>query len=781
MNEDEIMKKIKEESENIPVPESLSPENMEKMLKEHKDKSKDTSYATPKKRYRGMAIAAGFAVVIIGGTMYATGLFGNLSLYKSSTSNGDKMADNAAAESYEAESDEVTYEDADQAKKSDTLVNEDEDLTIQKELVASGDLKVPTSYEDYYNTISKAIINNYRSVDIDDDVVYEEAADYDYEEETNAASESAMESSKEASFDASAGSSDKSALTTGDSKTSSEDKSDSKNFSTTNTQEKEVDEGDIVKTDGKYIYTANRHGYYYYTYNSQVPTISITRTDNGKLENMSTIELEVPKTAEEVNYTLQEFYLYKNYLVVMLDKSTSRYNNEYKYDDVAYNNDINLNCYINQSLIEIYDISNKSKPKKIKTLYQSGSYESSRISNGYLYTISRFTPQSRAFIYDSIGKSVYSDYVPYINDEAIDYNDIYYSRLLDSVETYVITSVDLNKPLGFSDSKAVSSTGGEVYVGENAIYLYGTIYENIEKTEILKIGYNKGKLSVGGKAMVAGYLYGSFALSEYNGYLRIVSTIPANNFSWYDQNVWKETSTDSFSYRLNENINAVYVLDNDMKLTGRITGIAPGEQIYSARFFGDIGYFVTYRNTDPLFSVDFSDPKNPKIIGALKIPGFSNYLHFYGNDTLLGIGEEIDPYTQNFEGIKLSMFDISDPSNVTESDKFVIKNSYYSSAQYNYKSIMIDPAKNVFGFCYECNEYDGYDDYSYNYYYSTYTFDKDKGFIETARYKILYDYMYDINDVRGIYIGNVFYLVTPDNIQSFQLGSEKQIDNIFLD
>ena len=80
--------------------------------------------------------------------------------------------------------------------------------------------------------------------------------------------------------------------------------------------------------------------------------------------------------------------------------------------------------------------------------------------------------------------------------------------------------------------------------------------------------------------------------------------------------------------------NAVYVLDQKLKLTGKITNLAKDERVYSARFLGDTGYFVTYKETDPLFSVDLSNPKNPKILGRLKIPGFSNYLHFYGEDTV---------------------------------------------------------------------------------------------------------------------------------------------------
>ena len=97
-------------------------------------------------------------------------------------------------------------------------------------------------------------------------------------------------------------------------------------------------------------------------------------------------------------------------------------------------------------------------------------------------------------------------------------------------------------------------------------------------------------------------------------------------------------------------------------MTGTIENLAKNERIYSARFMGDTGYFVTFRETDPLFSVDLSDPDNPKIIGTLKIPGFSEYLHPYGDGLLLGIGEEVDEKGVESNQVKLSMFDISDPS-----------------------------------------------------------------------------------------------------------------------
>lgn len=139
----------------------------------------------------------------------------------------------------------------------------------------------------------------------------------------------------------------------------------------------------------------------------------------------------------------------------------------------------------------------------------------------------------------------------------------------------------------------------------------------------------------------------------------------------------------------------MYVLDEELKTAGKLTGLAKGERIYAARFIGKTGYFVTYRNTDPLFTVDFSDPQHPEIIGELKVTGFSDYLHFWGDDRLLGIGLETDPESGETIGVKLSMFDISDPSDVKEEAKLILEDMQDSRALQDYKSVLVNKEKNM--------------------------------------------------------------------------------------
>ena len=182
---------------------------------------------------------------------------------------------------------------------------------------------------------------------------------------------------------------------------------------------------------------------------------------------------------------------------------------------------------------------------------------------------------------------------------------------------------------------------------------------------------------------------------------------------------------------------------------------------------GDTGYFVTFRETDPLFSVDLSDPDNPKIIGTLKIPGFSEYLHPYGDGLLLGIGEEVDEKGVESNQVKLSMFDISDPSNVKEIDKIVLNGSYYSTAFDQYKSVLADAEKNLIGFA--ADSEGGRE-------YYTFSYDEKQGFT-CKRKEMTKEYG---ENVRGIYIDSTFYLINGNQIESYNLENYEKIEELIL-
>ena len=737
MKEQDIIHNIEEKTKHLPIPDSISPDAMKNMLDENMEWNEHTSPYTnhtesSKKSENDNILKTSlhnprFIRRFTAAACIILCLAGSFSIFRLWSEQNPALVNPVDTSTSETGSD----------------INSKEDKSQEKELACQANLQSPSSYDDYYDTLKSAYDAYYDSIsDVTTYGIPETSMEENVAESVSDFAEPSVKESNDRSD------STNSAKMKDTSSAESE-----KEYSDTNTQEKNVDEGDIIKTDGTYIYKVitgfdNNTGYTTYR-------LTITKTENGNLSTVTSFDLEdiIKKKNSDDQIQFHEFYLYNDKLILMYSK-----------------NNYAANPAKNDSIIVIYDLKDKSKPKKIKTLTQSGVYESSRISNGYLYTISNFSDTSLA------DKKEYEKYIPSINGETIACRNIYYPKDVVMQTTYVVTSLNLKNPEDFTDTKAIPTAGGSSYVSDSSIYFYTTVYSDITKTEIMKIGYEKGRLTVGNSAVVTGYLYDSFALSEYNGHLRIVATIPANNISLLrsDTDIAPQNTTES---QIVEDVNALYILDEKMELTGKLTGLAPGEQIYSARFMGDIGYFVTYRNIDPLFSVDLSDPSEPKILGTLKIPGFSNYLHFYGDDMLLGIGQETDPNTQEFLGLKLSMFDISNPSDVKEKDKYIIENSDFSYALYNHKAIMIDPEKNIFGFLYYKSTTK---DYQYSYFYATYTYDAKEGFIQTASYEVNDGSEYESDAVRGLYIGDYFYLATNKSISSYKIGSEDPIALVYF-
>ncbi len=247
---------------------------------------------------------------------------------------------------------------------------------------------------------------------------------------------------------------------------------------------------------------------------------------------------------------------------------------------------------------------------------------------------------------------------------------------------------------------------------------------------------------------VPGVVKDTFAINEYQGYLRIMTT----SYPGYSNN---------------ESVNNVFVLNQELDIVGSIEGLAKGERIYSARYMGDTAYFVTYRETDPLYSVDLSNPESPKIMGALKIPGFSEYLHAYGDNLLLGIGIEQIPDKDgwNTDYIKLSMFDTTNPYDVTEKNKMILNDANDSMALYEYKAVMIDPQKNLFGFVTESygNRTNGTSNKDC-YRIFTYT---DSGFVELVTHEVEKG---DVYGTRSVYIGDYVYIVNENGVTVYSIA-----------
>jgi uncharacterized secreted protein with C-terminal beta-propeller domain len=191
-----------------------------------------------------------------------------------------------------------------------------------------------------------------------------------------------------------------------------------------------------------------------------------------------------------------------------------------------------------------------------------------------------------------------------------------------------------------------------------------------EKTEIVRIGLDNLDLQATGT--IPGRLLNQFSLGESNNHLNVATTIGQNDFI-------RSTA---------DTVNDVYVLNDQMRIVGSIQDLGIDERIYSARFIGDKGYLVTFREIDPFYVLDLSNPTDPQVKGELKIPGYSAYLHPIEEDKILGVGEED-------WRVKISLFDVSDPNNPTEAAKYTL-DEYHSDVLYDHHAFLQDQEHEIF-------------------------------------------------------------------------------------
>ena len=494
-------------------------------------------------------------------------------------------------------------------------------------------------------------------------------------------------------------------------------------YSQTNVQTEGVDEGDVVKTDGRYLYII-REG-------REVQIVSIQA---GKMAEVAVIR----PTLEQSENSILDMYLTGDTLQIICQ----RYDADMQEDgeDAYYMN------YRGITSVCTYDLTDRANPVHVGTTEQEGTYYTSRKSGEYLYLFTSVYPQESLIRqYADQGKEY--GLIPLVNRETMAASDIYIPKEDDrgGTEYMLITSVNENKPDQIADQKAILESASRFYVSTENIYLERENWEaGSTQTAIARFSFSQGKIKGESAGVVNGAVTDDFATNEYDGFLRVLTT------------QWNDSGSQT---------NNVYVLDQNMEIVGKIDNLAEDESIYSARFMGNTGYFVTYRQVDPLFSVDFSDPTHPKILGELKVSGFSEYLHFYGENRLLGIGWETDPETGATKGLKLSMFDVSDPADVKEVDKLVIKNIDYFPGEYNYKALTVSPEKNVIGLAASSYESSG----TVNS-YMVFSYDEKEGFLTDLTYGLQEGGDVSAEEVRGVYADDTFYVAAGNNVTAFNMG-----------
>lgn len=683
MNEQEILTQLRKAAEEIEIPEALKPEQIEKQLQEQKAKQQqENQHLKPKKskkiipwRRLGSMVAVLALVVCSGIYITVTRLDKNSGTEQPETMNSIAATDTQQTAGEAGETEEAEHVD----------------------VASLGTMYHPASdYKEVYQTLLKGYQQNKQQNWIEEET----------SAETSTAASGAMNSGSDKYYysdGAEYGSADVDLL--------EGSKEGGKDYSTTNLQMEGVDESDIAKIDGSYIYTV------------EDKYIVITDIRDGKLKEVTRF---LPKDCGASDRVM-EIYVDGDQLILVVQCYETSLE-----EDSAFCYEMNGK---NTTQIQVYSIVDRKNPEFEGRLIQDGYYNTSRKIGDVVYLFTQYNMTS-----DVVGyvEKEYTSVIPKVNGEKVAASEIYLPE--SSGESGIlVSSLDVNKPDKVLDSKLVISGYAQTYISKDALYLYEEDYDGAMITNIAKFVLDEGRISGVAAAAVRGYVRDTFAINASDGYLRVLTT----------------------DYSTEDEVNALYILDENMKLTGQLTGIAPGEEIYAARFMGNTGYFVTYRNTDPLFTVDLSDPAKPEIIGELKVTGFSEYLHFWDDTHLLGIGYESDENTGNIENIKLSMFNIENPGEVTEEAKLVLKDVDYSEALYDYKSVIISKDKNLIGLV--CEDYSGsrtkqtYQIYSYE----NGTFKKQAEIpgINGANYE----------NVRGMYSGNVFYLWINDNIASYDM------------
>ena len=499
----------------------------------------------------------------------------------------------------------------------------------------------------------------------------------------------------------------------------------SQDHSGVNVRQEGVDEADVIRTDGKYLYILRSDG-----------TLSIVDTSEGSLKETALITL--PKESGSTNSG--EIFLGDNSLQII--ESRDYYDTDYA----------GVSPYCAETILYTYDLTDISSPVLAGTYRQDGYYQEARKKDGKIYLFTKWTP----ILGDDVTDSVLT---PKTAGKEMEPENVCIPDIRTSREYLVVSAVDEKEPDTFTDAKALISGSDLLYVsGENIYVLNRDRGSSRTKTEITKFRYEDGRIEGIAAGRVRGTVEESFWIDEYNGDLRVLTTYTGKadisiidvisdlfDLDYYDPDRWVDH-------------NALYILDEKMRLKSRIKDLAPEERMRSARYFGDTAYFVTFRNTDPLFTVDLSDPDDPRIVGELTIPGFSDYLHPFGENELLGAGFTADPDTGILEGLKLSVYDISDPADVKERDITTIDGITYLPALNDYKAFLVSQERQLIGFWISDR-------------YFVYTLSEEGEFVRSLHYDFYEDGLQGTGyeEIRGLFIGSTFYLAGPEFVVSFDM------------
>lgn len=541
-----------------------------------------------------------------------------------------------------------------------------------------------------------------------------------------------------------------------------------KGDSSTNTQYQDVDEADYVKAQNGYIYvldSINGH-------------VTVYRADGDK-----TAAVAVRTPIDRKRSELRNMYLTEDRLVVLYtryDTVTVNVTPDTTADDVVgaptkstSTGTIDEFCKYDYSYMKsytyaaVYDITDPTDPRPLTEYGQDGNLVDSRMVDGVLYLVT----DPRVYGADqedpvTFVPSLYRD-----DTQRVVTEDCLYATVEPNTANYaLVTAVSVEGDTARLAEKAVLGAGYATVWANTAHMMLmqrqnrsnttdtenedGTIqrtYDDCTVTALTLLDLTDGALTVKATAEVEGEPDNAFAMDEWNGHFRLAvtytryygsHTVVTDPTGHYGSHPFFESQQERF--------NRLYVLDSTLTEVGRIDDLAPDEMVQSVRFDGAIGYVVTFRQTDPLFAIDLADPTNPTVLSALKITGFSEYMHPFGENRLLGVG-----YAGTEDGLngrlKLTMFDTADKTDVTVNTFLELPESHHSSdALWDHHAVLVDTARGIIGLPIVTHGGRMYELYRYT---------EEGGFTTITTTPTV-----DVPFMRGMFLGNHFYLAHTDGV-----------------
>lgn len=560
----------------------------------------------------------------------------------------------------------------------------------------------------------------------------------------------------------------------------SEESVGSDDYSTTNVQVQGVDELDSVKNDGQYIYSL----------------------DSGTVHIVKAYPADELAEMAQIPYDYyDEFYpsslaLDGDTLIVI--GSSSNYS-IYEFD---FDMQIEPDFHSSRTSVRLYDVSDPSDPTLTRELTFDGDFNNARKVNDTLYLVLNkydFYYYGTDFDPETIhAEEVLPRYYDSLDEEEkllADCTDIRYLPRERDLNYLITVAVPLDD--GEVDVEVLIGSSENIYATSENLYVASTNYDSSDyhydwsnaKTLVHRFALDDGEVGYASTGKVEGTILNQFSMDEHEDHFRIATT---------KGHVWDSAIPST---------NNLYILDQDLDTVGALEGIAAGETIYSTRFIGDRGYMVTFKKIDPFFVFDLSDPTNPQVLGELKIPGYSDYLHPYGENYILGFGKdatdasEEETETRNldfawYQGMKVALFDVSDVENPTQLYSVGIGDrGTESELLYDHKALLFSEAKNLLAFPVSVAEVED-ENVSANTYGETvfqgayiYNLDLKNGFDlngtvthyeEGTDFSYWESYDYDLEIDRIIYISDVLYTVSPGFIKALDLETLEELGSLDL-